>query len=70
MCMLCGNMSQIPNEIQAGSSLIQYVAALPVIGLLGLGIRDFFRSHNKIGSGNGAGNGGLSQKVPPNTRLE
>jgi hypothetical protein len=41
--MLCGNMAQIPQEVQAGTSVFQYLAAAPLLGLLIVYAKGFFK---------------------------
>lgn len=36
MCMLCGDVSQIPNEIKTGSILLRALVTLPFVGLITL----------------------------------
>jgi hypothetical protein len=41
--MLCGDISQVPTEIQTGSILIQYLLTLPIIGWTGFQIRNAYK---------------------------
>lgn len=43
MCTICGDISQIPAEIQASSVAFQSLLALPVVGWIAMQVRNLFR---------------------------
>jgi hypothetical protein len=41
--MLCGDPAQIPNEISAGSTFIQFLLTLPIFGWIAYQVRSVIR---------------------------
>lgn len=44
MCMLCGDLSQIPNEVNAGVTVAQSLLAVPLLGWLTYQFRRVYTS--------------------------
>ena len=43
MCTFCGDISQIPNEIQAGKVIAQSLVSLPFFGLIFFSVKNFIK---------------------------
>lgn len=43
MCMLCGDVAQIPNEISAGSAMLQFLLTVPIFGWIAYQVRTVMR---------------------------